>query len=93
MQDVALLRSLAQAKLDKKVAQVKDEEGAAWAEGRLDCDYSERNAFGRVGMIRKEPSAKVAKQLAALQSEMSALQESGSEEDELPETRCDTGPD
>lgn len=82
VQDVALLRSLAQAKLDKKVAQVKDEEGAAWAEGRLDCDYSERNAFGRVGMIRKEPSAKVAKQLAALQSEMSALQESGSEEDD-----------
>ena len=82
VQDVALLRSLAQAKLDKKVAQVKDEEGAAWAEGRLDCDYSERNAFGQVGMIRKEPSAKVAKQLAALQSEMSALQESGSEEDD-----------
>ena len=82
VQDVPLLRSLAQAKLDKKVAQVKDEEGAAWAEGRLDCDYSERNAFGRVGMIRKEPSAKVAKQLAALQSEMSALQESGSEEDD-----------
>jgi ParB family chromosome partitioning protein len=82
VQDVALLRSLALAKLDKKVAQVKDEEGAAWAEGRLDCDYSERNAFGRVGMIRKEPSAKVAKQLAALQSEMSALQESGSEEDD-----------
>ena len=82
VQDVALLRSLAQAKLDKKVAQMKDEEGAAWAEGRLDCDYSERNAFGRVGMIRKEPSAKVAKQLAALQSEMSALQESGSEEDD-----------
>jgi ParB family chromosome partitioning protein len=82
VQDVALLRSLAQAKLDKKVAQVKDEEGAAWAEGRLDCDYSERNAFGRVGIVRKEPSAKVAKQLAALQSEMSALQESGSEEDD-----------
>ena len=37
VQDVALLRSLAQAKLDKKVAQVKDEEGAAWAEGRLDA--------------------------------------------------------
>ena len=82
VQDVALLRALAQAKLDKKVQQAKDEEGAAWAEGRLDCDYAERNAFGRVGMIRKEPSAKVAKHLAALQSEMSALQESGSEEDD-----------
>jgi ParB family chromosome partitioning protein len=74
VQDVALLRSLAQAKLDKKVEQAKDEEGAAWAEGRLDCDYAERNAFGRVGMIRKQPTAKVAKQLAALQAELAALE-------------------
>jgi ParB family chromosome partitioning protein len=74
VQDVALLRSLAQAKLDKKVEQAKDEEGAAWAEGRLDCDYSERNAFGRVGMIRKLPSAKVAKQLETLQAELNALE-------------------
>ena len=72
VQDVALLRSLAQAKLDKKVAQAKDEEGAAWAEGRLDCDYAERNAFGRVGMIRKAPTAKVAKLLETLQAELAA---------------------
>ena len=74
VQDVALLRSLAQAKLDKRVQQVKDEEGAAWAEGRLDCDYAERHSFGRVGMIRKDPTAKVAKQLAALQAELAALE-------------------
>jgi ParB family chromosome partitioning protein len=74
VQDVALLRTLAQAKLDKRVQQAKDEEGAAWAEGRLDCDYSERNSFGRVGMIRKNPSAKVAKQLATLQAELDALE-------------------
>lgn len=81
VQDVALLRTLAQAKLDKRVVQAKDEEGAAWAEGRLDCDYAERNSFGRVGVIRKEPSAKVAKQLAALEAEFTALQESGEEEE------------
>ncbi len=83
VQDVALLRSLAQAKLEKKVEQARDEEGAAWAEGRLDCDYSERNAFGRVGMIRKEPSAKVANQLAALQGELATLeaQDDSSEDD------------
>jgi ParB family transcriptional regulator, chromosome partitioning protein len=75
VQDVTLLRALAQAKLDKKVEQAKDEEGAAWAEGRLDCDYSERNAFGRVGILRKTPSAKVAKQLEALQAELAKLEE------------------
>jgi ParB family chromosome partitioning protein len=83
VQDVALLRSLAQAKLDKKVAQAKDEEGAAWAEGRLDCDYSERKAFGRVGMICKQPTAKVAKRLETLQAELTALeaQDPDSEDD------------
>jgi ParB family chromosome partitioning protein len=81
VQDVALLRTLAQAKLDKRVEQAKDEEGAAWAEGRLDCDYSERNSFGRVGMIRKEPSAKVAKQLAALQTELDALEAKDADSD------------
>ena len=74
VQDVALIRQLAQAKLDRKAEQVKDEEGAAWTEGRLDCDYSERNAFGRVGMIRKQPTAKVAKQLETLQAELGALE-------------------
>jgi ParB family chromosome partitioning protein len=83
VQDVALLHSLAQAKLDKKVQQTKDEEGAAWAEGRLDCDYSARHAFGRVGTIRKEPSPKVAKQLETLRGELAALeaQEADGEDD------------
>jgi ParB family chromosome partitioning protein len=82
VQDVALLHSLAQAKLDKKVQQAKDEEGAAWAEGRIDFDFSDRQAYGRVGTIRKDPSAKVAKQLAKLRGELTRLQEAEDDTDE-----------
>jgi len=90
VQDVALLHSLAQAKLDHKAQEAKDEEGAAWAEGRLRCDFAERQSFGRVGTVRTEPSAKVAKQLEKLNSELVALQDQAeTHEDEAAYERID----
>jgi ParB family transcriptional regulator, chromosome partitioning protein len=79
LQDSALLRRLGQEKLDKKAEQIKDEDGAAWALAILEFDYSDRAAFGRIGMIRKNPSAKEAVQIAKLEAELKDLHSQESE--------------
>lgn len=82
VQDVVLLRSLAQTKLDKKADQVMLEEGAAWAMARLDIDYSERSNFARVHTVRSQPTAKEAAQLAQLAEQLASLDTARQTDDE-----------
>jgi ParB family chromosome partitioning protein len=92
VQDLVLLRSLAQAKLDKKADQVMLEEGAAWAAARLDIDYAERSAFARVWTVRSEPTAKQAARLAKFAEQLAALEaspQSDGENDELDDQIAD----
>jgi len=56
-----------------KPEQITDEEGAAWCEARLQSDFSDRQAFGTIPMMRKEPSAKQAAQLAKLRERTTKL--------------------
>lgn len=92
IQDVILLRSLAQKKLDKKADQVMLEEGAAWATARLDIDYAERSNFARVHTVRSQPTAKEAAQLAQLAEQLASLetaQQTDDENDELDDQIAD----
>jgi ParB family chromosome partitioning protein len=86
VQDVPLVRSLAQAKLEKRAEQIRDEEGAAWCEARLQSDFSDRQAFGTIPMMRKEPSAKQAAQLAKLRAQIAALEAVEDQDDDDGET-------
>jgi ParB family chromosome partitioning protein len=80
VQDADLLRTLAQAKLAKKADEIRDEEGAAWAEARLQFDYAERSAFGCVGTVRKTPTAKQQERIDALKRQLDELDAAEGEE-------------
>ena len=80
VQDADLLRTLAQAKLAKKADEIRDEEGAAWAEARLQFDYAERSAFGCVGTVRKTPTAKQQEKIDALKRQLDELDTAEGEE-------------
>lgn len=91
--DPALLRSLAQSKIDQAADRIKDEEGAAWVEGRLQVDYAELHQFAQVPMITVNPSAKVAAKLASLEvklAEARKASDEAAEEDESADAQWDT---
>lgn len=71
--DVPLLTKLATEKLDKAVAKLKDE-GAAWAESRLQLDYSELHTFGRVDTVLREYTEEEAAKLTAITQERESLE-------------------
>jgi len=72
--DAALLHTLAQKKLDAKVAAIS-KEGFAWVEGRLRLDFVDRQAFGRIGTVRREPTTKEAKAIEEVKETMAPLEE------------------
>lgn len=72
IQDAALLHQLAQAKLEKRLPEL-EAEGWAWSEARLNLDYSERSAFGKVGSVRRTPTKAEAKAIAKLQEQIASM--------------------
>lgn len=87
--DVELLDKLVQEKLARAATRVK-KEGWGWIETRLQCDYAELNAFGRLAPTRREPTKKERKELDALDTEYAALeQEFNSEITEQREAEID----
>jgi ParB family chromosome partitioning protein len=72
MVDGALLMTLALAKLNKAAKQV-EKEGFAWVEVRVRLDYAERNAFGHVRTMRRDPTDDERKERAAIDAEQVKL--------------------
>lgn len=85
VQDVPLLRQIAQENLDKKAGRIGEQEAAPWAVARLDFDYADRREFGEVNMVRVEPDKKTGAKLAALREELAGAQATAEEEGDYNE--------
>ena len=66
--DVELLQGLAQKKLAKEAAKLK-EAGVAWVDVSARCDYADRAGYGRVETSQREPNKKERSKLEALDRE------------------------
>lgn len=71
--DADLLARLAADKLETLAAEVRAE-GWKWVEAVAACGYSELAAFRRAPQIEREPNARQAKRLAALQARQEAIE-------------------
>lgn len=72
--DGDLVRLMALNKLETAAAQLRDEEGHAWSEAKLDFDYSTRAEYDHAPMVRGKPTAEQKERLAALKSEYRKLE-------------------
>jgi ParB family chromosome partitioning protein len=88
LQDVDLLKRLAQQKLDKQAQKLKAE-GLAWVDVSPRLDYAVRAAYGRVGTTTREPTKKERGKLEAFEHELAEVQaaeeKAGEDEDALAE--------
>lgn len=71
--DRSLLEKLAQEKLEKHAAKLKDE-GFAWIELALRMDYAQRAEYGYVRMVRREPTEQEAAALAAARDRVAEME-------------------
>ncbi|MHB9119007.1 MAG: ParB/RepB/Spo0J family partition protein [Burkholderiales bacterium] len=83
--DAALLETLVRGKLDALAGDVRTE-GWAWVEAVTHMSYAERQAFQNAPRQRREPSAREARRIAALQTRLdkidAELEEANDAEDE-----------
>jgi ParB family chromosome partitioning protein len=74
LQDVDLLKRLAQAKLDKQAEKLKAD-GLAWVDVSPRADYADRAGYGRVGRTTREPTKAEQRKLDALEQKLATIRE------------------